>query len=166
MSNKTHFFQETLSATHEILRGTPGAWGAKMFTGIILAVAQSVEAATIAIAVFLVLCILDAILGVMRQVKMNREPDSVNVPIKVWRLISGPASKWLVGGIVLLAASFFDNVMFGADAWMGGPVLKFCTGIVLGAITIEVAAKADYLQKWGISDKLRSRFPEFFAPND
>ena len=166
MSNKTDFFQETLSATHEILGGSPGAWGTKMITGIIMALAQSVEAATIAIAVFLVLCILDSILGVMRQVKINRQPGSVNVPIKVWRIISGPASKWLVGGIVLLAASFFDHVMFGADAWMGGPVLKFCTGIVLGAITIEVAAKADYLQKWGISDKLRSRFPEFFAPND
>jgi hypothetical protein len=164
MSSRTDFFQETVSATTEILGGSPGAWGTKMIAGVVLALMQSVEAATIAIAVFLVLCILDAVLGVMRQLKVNREPNSVNVPIKVWRLVSGPASKWLVGGIVLLASSFFDHVMFGADAWMGGPVLKFCTGIVLGAITIEVAAKADYLQKWGISDKLRARFPEFFAP--
>ena len=64
---------------------------------------------------------------------------------------------------MLLAASFFDNVMFGAGAWMGGPVLKFCTGIVLGAIIIEVAAKADYLQRWGIADKLKRRFPELFG---
>lgn len=163
MSNRTDFFHETLSATTEILGGGTAAWGAKMTAGVILAVAQSIEAATIAIAFFLVLCILDAILGLMRQIKINRQPGSVNVPIKVWRLISGPASKWLVGGVVLLASSFFDHVMFGADAWMGGPVLKFCTGIVLGAIIIEVAAKADYLQKWGISDKLRRRFPEFFA---
>lgn len=163
MSKNTDFLTETLSATSEILGGTPGAWGTKMLSGIIPAMAQSVEAATIAIAVFFVLCMLDAILGVMRQIKLNREPDTQNVPIKAWRLISGPASKWFVGGIVLLASSFFDNVMFGAEAWMGGPVLKFCTGIVLGAITIEVAAKADYLQKWGIADKLRKRFPELFS---
>jgi hypothetical protein len=163
MTNRTDFFHETLSATTEILGGGTGAWVAKMTAGVIFALAQSVEAATIAIAVFLVLCILDAILGLMRQIKINRQPGSVNVPIKVWRLVSGPASKWLVGGVVLLAASFFDHVMFGADAWMGGPVLKFCSGIVLGAITIEVAAKADYLQSWGISDKLRKRFPEFFS---
>jgi hypothetical protein len=165
MTNRTDFFQETLSATAEILGGSPTVWGTKMLAGIILALAQSVEAATIAIAVFLVLCILDAILGVMRQIKLNRKPGTDNVPIKVWRIISGPASKWLVGGIVLMAASFFDHVMFGADAWLGGPVLKFCTGVVLGAITIEVAAKADYLQKWGISDKLRKKFPELF-PTD
>jgi hypothetical protein len=163
MSKHADFFQETLSATTEILGGTPGAWGGKMLAGIAIALMQSIEAATIAIALFLALCILDAILGVMRQIKINRKPGTDNVPIKVWRMISGPASKWLVGGIVLMAASFFDHVMFGADAWLGGPVLKFCTGVVLGAITIEVTAKADYLQGWGISDKLRKRFPEWFA---
>jgi hypothetical protein len=45
---------------------------------------------------------------------------------------------------------------------IGGPMLKFLTGVVLGAIIIEVAGKADYLQGWGLSDKLRKRFPEFF----
>ena len=164
MTSRTDFFQETVSATVEILGGTPGAWGAKMLAGIAIALMQSIEAATVAIAMFLALCILDAILGVMRVYKRNKtETDKPNEPIKVWRIISGPASKWLVGGIVLLTGSFFDHVMFGAEAFLGGPMLKFFTGIVLGAITIEVAAKADYLQAWGISDKLRKRFPEFFS---
>jgi hypothetical protein len=118
----------------------------------------------VAIAIFAALCLLDAVLGVMRVYKRNKtEKDIPNEPIKVWRLVSGPASKWLVGGIVLLTGSFFDHVMFGAEAFLGGPMLKFFTGIVLGAITIEVAAKADYLQGWGISEKLRKRFPEFFS---
>jgi hypothetical protein len=164
MSKHADFFQETVSATVEILGGTPGAWGAKMLAGIAIALMQSIEAATVAIAMFLALCILDAILGVMRVYKRNKtETDKPNEPIKVWRIISGPASKWLVGGIVLLTGSFFDHVMFGAEAFLGGPMLKFFTGIVLGAITIEVTAKADYLQAWGISDKLRKRFPEFFS---
>jgi hypothetical protein len=164
MSKHADFFQETISATTEILGGTPGAWGAKMLAGIAIALMQSIEAATVAIAMFLALCILDAILGVMRVYKRNKtETDKPNEPIKVWRIISGPASKWLVGGIVLLTGSFFDHVMFGAEAFLGGPMLKFFTGIVLGAITIEVTAKADYLQAWGISDKLRKRFPEFFS---
>jgi len=164
MSKHADFFQETISATTEILGGTPGAWGAKMLAGIAIALMQSIEAATVAIAMFLALCILDAILGVMRVYKRNKtETDKPNEPIKVWRIISGPASKWLVGGIVLLTGSFFDHVMFGAEAFLGGPMLKFFTGIVLGAITIEVVAKADYLQAWGISDKLRKRFPEFFS---
>jgi hypothetical protein len=164
MTSRTDFFQETVSATVEILGGTPGAWGAKMLAGIAIALMQSIEAATVAIAMFLALCILDAVLGVMRVYKRNKtETDKPNEPIKVWRIISGPASKWLVGGIVLLTGSFFDHVMFGAEAFLGGPMLKFFTGIVLGAITIEVTAKADYLQAWGISDKLRKRFPEFFS---
>jgi hypothetical protein len=164
MSRHADFFQETISATTEILGGTPGAWGAKMLAGIAIALMQSIEAATVAIAMFLALCILDAVLGVMRVYKRNKtETDKPNEPIKVWRIISGPASKWLVGGIVLLTGSFFDHVMFGAEAFLGGPMLKFFTGIVLGAITIEVTAKADYLQAWGISDKLRKRFPEFFS---
>jgi hypothetical protein len=164
MTSRTDFFQETVSATVEILGGTPGAWGAKMLAGIAIALMQSIEAATVAIAMFLALCILDAILGVMRVYKRNKtETDKPNEPIKVWRIISGPASKWLVGGVVLLTGSFFDHVMFGSEAFLGGPMLKFFTGIVLGAITIEVAAKADYLQAWGISDKLRKRFPEFFS---
>jgi len=164
MTNRTDFFHETLSATTEILGGTPGAWGTKMLAGVAIALMQSVEAATVAIAIFAALCILDAILGVMRVYKRNKvERDIPNEPIKVWRLVSGPASKWLVGGIVLLTGSFFDHVMFGSEAFLGGPMLKFFTGIVLGAITIEVAAKADYLQSWGISEKLRKRFPEFFS---
>lgn len=164
MTNRTDFFDETLSATQEILGGTTGAWGAKMLAGVAIALMQSVEAATVAIAIFAALCLLDAVLGVMRVYKRNKvERDVPNEPIKVWRIVSGPASKWLVGGIVLLTGSFFDHVMFGTDAFLGGPMLKFFTGIVLGAITIEVAAKADYLQGWGISDKLRKRFPEFFS---
>jgi hypothetical protein len=161
----SNFVSETLSATHEILGGTPGTWGAKVVTGAVLAIAQSVEAATIAISIFLVMCCMDAILGVMRVLKRNINSVEPNIPIKPWRIISGPASKWFVGGIVLLVASFFDNVMFGSQAFLGGPVLKFMSGVVLGAITIEVAAKADYLQGWGLADKLRERFPEFFAPN-
>jgi hypothetical protein len=56
--------------------------------------------------------------------------------------------------------------MFGQDAFVHGPVLKFFTGVVLGAIIIEVTAKADYLQGWGITDRLRKRFPEFFENPD
>jgi hypothetical protein len=166
MTNRTDFFQEVANATSEIiLGGNPVAWGAKVLSGVAIALLQSIEAATLAIAAFMALCLFDAVLGVIRQIKRNQEPGTTNVPIKAWRVISGPASKWLVGGIVLLASSFFDNVMFGSDAWMGGPVLKFCTGVVLGAILIEVVAKADYLQGWGLSDRLRKKFPELF-PTD
>jgi hypothetical protein len=98
----------------------------------------------------------------MRVYKKNKQPHTTNTPIKPWRMISGPASKWFVGGIVMMAGSFFDNVLFGYDTMIGGPMLKFLTGVVLGAIIIEVAGKADYLQGWGLSDKLRKRFPEFF----
>jgi hypothetical protein len=163
MTNKTDFLQETISATGEILGGNTGAWIAKMVTGIVIALMQSVEAAAVAIAFFLAMCLLDAVLGVMRRYKMNKEPGVTNVPIKAWRMISGPAAKWMVGGIVLMVGSFFDHVLFGQDAFMGGPVLKFFTGVVLGAITVEVAGKADYLQGWGLADKLRARFPEFFG---
>ena len=156
------FDTEALSAMSEIMGGTPAAWATKVAAGVIIALMQSVEAATVSIAIFLMMCILDAILGVMRQVKLNKQPGTVNVPIKVWRIISGPASKWFVGGLMILAASFFDHVVFGADAWVGGPVLKFCSGVVMGAITIEVAAKVDYLQKWRLSEKLRKKFPDWF----
>ena len=163
MSNKTDFFQETLSATHEILGGSPGAWGTKMITGVIMALAQSVEAATIAIAVFLVLCILDAILGVMRQVKINMQPGSVNVPNQGMachiRACLEMACRWYraAGGIVLRQRDVRCRCL---DGWSCAEVL---TGIVLGAIIIEVAAKADYLQRWGIADKLKRRFPELFG---
>ena len=164
MNNNNNFLTETLGAADEMLGGTPGTWATKALAGAAIAIAQSVEAATIAIAIFLVMCIMDAILGVMRVLKRNIRSSEPNTPIKPWRMISGPASKWFVGGIVLLVSSFFDHVMFGASAFLGGPVLKFMSGVVLGAITIEVAAKADYLQGWGLADKLRERFPEFFAP--
>jgi len=156
------FFKQVQTATLEIFSGGPVAWASKVITGIAIAIVQSVEASVVAIAMFLVLCILDAILGVMRVYKKNKQPNTVNVAIKPWRIISGPASKWFVGGIVLLAASFFDNVVFGHEAIMGGPLLKFSTGVVLGAIILEVAGKADYLQGWGLADRLRNRFPEFF----
>jgi hypothetical protein len=164
MTPKPDFFTEITSATSEIFGGTSSAWMAKVISGMLIALLQSIEAATLAIAAFLGLCILDAILGVMRVSKRNkRNPNKPNEAIKVWRLVSGPASKWFVGGVVLLSGSFFDHVMFGSDAMLGGPTLKFFSGVVLGAIVIEVTAKADYLQGWGITDRLRKRFPEFFA---
>jgi hypothetical protein len=157
------FIRQIQTATVEIFSGSPMAWLSKVLTGAAIAIIQSVEASVVAIAMFLVLCLLDAILGVMRVYKRNKQPNIVNTPIKPWRMISGPASKWFVGGIVLLASSFFDNVIFGHEAVLGGPLLKFSTGVVLGAIIIEVAGKADYLQGWGLTDKLRKRFPEFFS---
>jgi hypothetical protein len=156
------FIVQIQTAVMEVFSGGPLAWGSKVLTGVAIAIVQSVEASMVAIGMFLVLCILDAILGVMRVYKRNSKPHTVNVPIKPWRMISGPASKWFVGGIVMMAGSFFDHVIFGFDAIVGGPMLKFMTGVVLGAIIIEVAGKADYLQGWGLSDKLRKRFPEFF----
>jgi hypothetical protein len=160
------FIVQIQTAITEVFSGGPVAWASKVLTGIAIAIIQSVEASLVAIAMFLVLCILDAVLGVMRVYKRNKLPNTVNTPIKPWFLISGPASKWFVGGIVMLAASFFDNVMFGHEALLGGPLLKFSTGVVLGAIILEVAGKADYLQGWGLTDKLRKRFPEFFPSQE
>ena len=156
------FAVQVQTAVLEVFSGGPISWASKVLTGVAIAIVQSVEASMVAIGMFLVLCILDAILGVMRVYKKNKQPHTTNTPIKPWRMISGPASKWFVGGIVMMAGSFFDNVLFGYDAMIGGPMLKFLTGVVLGAIIIEVAGKADYLQGWGLSDKLRKRFPEFF----
>ena len=163
--NKQHdFINEIASATGEIFGGSSSNWLAKVISGILIALIQSIEASSLAIAAFLGLCILDAILGVMRVIKRNkRNPNKPNIPVNAWRMISGPASKWFVGGVVLMSGSFFDHVMFGNEAVLGGPVLKFFSGVVLGAILIEVTAKADYLQGWGITVRLRKRFPELFA---
>ena len=157
-----NFAQQIQSDILEVFSGGPLSWSAKVLSGIALAIVQSVEASIVSIAMFLLLCLLDSVLGVMRVVKKNRRTDVPNIPIKPWRIVSGPASKWFVGGIVLLASSFFDNVMFGHEAILGGPLLKFSTGVVLGAIILEVAGKADYLQGWGLTDRLKKKFPEFF----
>jgi hypothetical protein len=175
MTNRTDFFREALSAAQELFTGSWAAWITKISTGSAVVwggelmsragvtIKHSVEAATTAIILFIILTAFDAILGVMRQIKKNRQPHTVNVPIKAWRVLSGPAAKWLVGGIALLASSFIDGAVFGIDSWVGGPVLKFSTGIAMGAIGIEVAAKVDYLLRWGWADKLRKRFPELFS---
>lgn len=162
MTNTNTFAEQVNSAAQEIFGGTAGSWGLKLLLGAVAALVHAVETATLSIAAFAFLCLADAILGVMRQAKRNRTGDGQRQAIKVWRLVSGPAAKWFVGMIVLLCGSFFDLVLFGEQPFLGGPLLLFFSGVLLGAIVVEVAAKADYLQGWGLSAKLRKKYPQLF----
>jgi predicted metal-binding membrane protein len=160
---KQDFGEEISSAAQELFGGSLGTWLTKLLFGAIAALIHAVEAAWISITVFAFLCIADAILGVLRQIKRNRKGDGERIAIKAWRVVSGPASKWFVAAVVLVGGGAIDLALFGTDPAIGGPILKFLSGIILGAIIVEVAAKADYLQGWGLESRLRERFPELFG---
>ena len=144
---------DTASAVQEYVGGGPTVWVWKMAGAAVAAGAHGAEAAAIVIGGWFFLVLTDTLLGVLLAIRKA----GLSV-IKPGRLVSGPAAKFLVGGMVLLAGSIFDVAVFGSDpdAWLQGTALKVVAGVVLFSILLQVADKADVILGFGIGERLRA----------